>query len=380
MTAIPGSPVAIRKAAFVGLLLVCLAGCGKSEAPKLLIADLAPRSGPQKAAGDQAIAGTRLAVQEVNAGDKLLGRQVLVVTPASDGSPEQIEGQAVRLIRFDRVPALLGGTSILQAERLARLASIYQVPLVTPGWLPAASINPFSFSVGITPAQQGIALARYLTQDLKFRRVVLLTGDAPGCNELAAVFAEEFRRIASQPAEQKSFKKPADMAEIASQLAPTTPEAIVLAGTPADLEKLQAELAKAKLPATVPVFLGGEEADLRYLAATGDRRPLYRVTAFVADDSLPRTREFVRKYQEKTSGQPDASAALAYDCARVLFEGIRQAKQVKSDKICEALRGLKDFECLTGTLSFDGKQQARRPAFVVRIEKAGPKLVKRYEP
>lgn len=364
------------------LPLLLLAGCGKSDAPRLRIAQLVPRSGPQQVVGDQAVAGTRLAVQEVNAGDKVLGRQVLVVTPASDGNPDHMEGQAVRLIRFDRVPALLGGTDAAQAERLARLASIYQLPLVTPSWLQPSGANSFSFSVGITPAQQGTVLARYLGQELKARRVALLVDSTgiPGCNELATVFAEEYRRIASQPAESKTYRKPGDLADIAAQLAKSNPEAIVLAGTPTDLQKLQTELDKAKVPATVPIFLGGEEADLGHLAVNGDRRPLYRVTAFVADDSLPRTREFVRKYQEKTLAQPDAAAALAYDSTRILFEGIRQAKEVKSDKICEALRGLKDFESLTGPLSFDGKQIAKRPAFLVKIEKAGPKLVKRYEP
>ena len=65
-------------ARWISVCLLLIAGCGKTEAPPLVIAELAPRSGPRQAVGDQAVAGTRLAVQEVNAGEKLLGRQVLV--------------------------------------------------------------------------------------------------------------------------------------------------------------------------------------------------------------------------------------------------------------------------------------------------------------
>jgi branched-chain amino acid transport system substrate-binding protein len=107
------------------------------------------------------------------------------------------------------------------------------------------------------------------------------------------------------------------------------------------------------------------------------KNPIYWLTPFWIDTD--RARDFAKRFQERFKDAPHAEAALSYDAAALLFEGIRRARSVQGSKVREELPKLKDYDCLTGKLSFDKDQSARRPLFIVHLN-GGEKLVKRYDP
>src|SRR5206468_12456428 len=98
------------------------------------------------------------------------------------------------------------------------------------------------------------------------------------------------------------------------------------------------------------------------------------------DDALPKLKEFGERYQKRFGQSAGPAAALAYDSARVLFEGARQAGGFPAAKLREALAGLKDFPALTGPLSFAPDQTARGPAFVVQVRGAKTAVAAKFEP
>jgi hypothetical protein len=64
----------------------------------------------------------------------------------------------------------------------------------------------------------------------------------------------------------------------------------------------------------------------------------------------------------------------------LLFEVLRRAKSLQAAKVREELLKLKDYECLTGPLSFDKDQCARRPVFIVRSADGTETREARFEP
>jgi len=95
---------------------------------------------------------------------------------------------------------------------------------------------------------------------------------------------------------------------------------------------------------------------------------------------LPRTREFVERYQKSFAEAPDVHAALAYDNARVLFEAMRQARSFEGPKVRTALAGLKTFDSLTGPWVFGKDGWVSRRVFVVRLKDGQAKTVKTFGP
>ncbi|HZT80184.1 MAG TPA: ABC transporter substrate-binding protein [Gemmataceae bacterium] len=360
------------------LAAVAAAGCtGKTPPEPILLGHVAPLTGPDKAAGVHAKQGILLAVEEANQDDNLvLGRKVNVVH-ADAPTPEAAQAEATRLLTVNKAVALLGGAGAAQAERLARAAQSGGAPLVTQTGLPAALVNEHVFSSDVAPARLGQVLARYAKEELKAgRAAVLADARSPACAALADGFATEFGRDAAPVLEHRAA---ADLAGAAGRAAKGKPAAVLVAGPAGDFGKARAELAKA-LP-NVPLLFGGDTADTAALLANPDAAAGVAVaTPYAAEAPGAANEAFVKAYRERFKEAPDASAALAYDGARMLFEALRQAKGTAPATVREQLGKLDGFAGLTGPLAVGKGRHARRPVFVARAEAGGVKLLKAYEP
>ena len=377
----------------IGLLLlvaVALAGCGpKNVTDPVYFAHLSPRSGPDKIVGEHAEHGIRLAVEEANqAADQVAGHRVAVLHGDTRGDPEVAQSEAVRLVTINRVAGLLGGTSAAEAEPLARIAQQYTLPLVTPAGLPKRLITPYVFSLGMSPVEQGKALARFVGEEpLQARRVAVLTNSREAISVgVAAAFVEEFRKGKEHSATEWTYQEEKEAPASARSVVRDKPGAVLLAATARDTPQLIRELRKAGLDAKVPVLFAGPEAT----GQSGSMLPLpldadfegaaYVATLFSAGAKTARLDAFAQKYQEKFGSAPDVHAVQAYDAARFLFEGCRQAKSFQGAKTRDELAKLTLFESLTGPLTFDGDQAPRRTIYVVRITGGKQELVRSYEP
>src|SRR5262249_747501 len=111
------------------------------------------------------------------------------------------------------------------------------------------------------------------------------------------------------------------------------------------------------------------------------QQELYHVSAFGVDAETPRAAEFARRYRKAFQEDPDADAAVAYEGLKLLFEAARRSKdnltpqQVRGERL-----QLRDSPGLAGPLSFTPGRHLRRPAFVLRVDDGGAKVVQRYPP
>ena len=76
----------------------------------------------------------------------------------------------------------------------------------------------------------------------------------------------------------------------------------------------------------------------------------------------------MKDYQAKYGSKPDALAALAYDATNILLEGIRRANSDDTEKIREAIQGLKDFGTVSGKISYDENGNPVKPAAILQVQ------------
>jgi branched-chain amino acid transport system substrate-binding protein len=390
-----------RLSAFLFLAACCLlSGCGGTPEPvPVWIGHLSPLSGPEEAVGESSQRGILLAVEEANKDPehKGAGRPVRVRHTDTTGNPEAFGAEIPRLINVNvpRVVALIGGFNAREIKEFKRLDR-NSVFLVSPTGRVNESAGDHVFFTGLSPAQQGEALAR-LAADQGWAQVVVLVNEdetSGRSRALAAVFQEKFpallakkhpglKSAAAGPrryGEDDSLPKRAQV--IKKELAGAEksgafkPDAILVAGKVADVKKLRAELGSTR----VPVLFGGAEGSLRELLEEQETsNGVYLATAFAVDGGTDAIKEFVQKFTKRFGKAPDVHAALAYDDARLLFEALRQARSPDSYLARKALADVKDFAGLTGPLSFDKDQQARRDVFIVRIDAGKATRIKRYK-
>jgi branched-chain amino acid transport system substrate-binding protein len=387
----------------VGLVLaalVLLEGCGGTPEPApVWIGHFAPLSGPEKAIGENARRGILLAVEEANTDPdhKGAGRPVRVRHADTHGDPRAFGAEVTRLITVNapRVAALIGGLNVEEIKEFKRLDR-GNVFLVSPMGRVNESTGDRVFFTGLSPAQQGEALARLAAEQGWAHVVVLVNEDEPSgqFRAVADVFREKFPALLSKkhaklkpvvagprrygkdnPLQKRAqaIKKELAGGGEANRLKST---ALLVAGKPADVKVLREELGST----TVPILFGGVEGSLQELLEEQETSSgIFLATAFAVDAGTDAVKNFVQKYKEKFGEEPDVHAALAYDDARLLFEAFRQARTADSSGARKALAELKDFAALTGPLSFDKSQQARRAVFIVRLEGGKARTVKRYK-
>lgn len=361
------------------LATLCLSGCThRTSSEPILIGHVVALSGPNKAAGEHAKQGVALAVEEVNQDEnRIAGRMVEVLHADTRGEPEMVQNEAVRLITVNRVTALLGGGDPEQAERLARTAQPYAIPVVLASGLVASGGNENVFALGLTPAYQGQVLAQVAAHQLKTTRVAVLADSRPASTALVAAFGTEFPSGKDVLVKERSYKSDAEFAGLVAPLKEERMGAILFAGPARDFLKLRTQLRSAGLE--VPILFGGEEGSLSLLQQEpATKQAVYLVTAFTADAGPAAGQAFTKKYRERFGQEPDVHAALAYDAARFLFEGMRQTNSAEGVKVRKTLAGLESFEGVTGPVALEKGQVARRPVYVVRLAD-GKTVVHRYE-
>jgi branched-chain amino acid transport system substrate-binding protein len=366
----------------MGLLFAgLLAGCSRSAPEVVTVGALLPLSGPEKAHGERARQGSVLAADEFNADDAhSAGKRLRVEYADTRGDPVQTQAEAVRLLTVNRVAALLADADDAGLERLARGVQPYSVPVLVSGELPPRAPGENLFSLAASPAYQGRVLAQFAATDLKAKRLVVLTNNtAAVAGVLSGAFVQEARQTKDVRVEERTYGKDSEFKEVVQRLQKPPPDAVLLAGSPQDLQKFRERLRTDEV--NVPLLFGGAEGGWPPPAGgEAEGGVVYVSTVFAAEGLTPAGQEVARKYRKRFNQDLDVHAAQAYDSIRLLAETLRRAKATPAAHWREELMGLDDFESLTGPLRFDRDHNARRPVFVVRWEGRQAKLARKFDP
>lgn len=343
-------------------LVLFLAGCSSPPPPGPIVLGHLNRS-----QGEEEVRGIALALEAIN-GDSakhITGRKVRIIHADAGSTPEEAQGQAVRLLAVDKVDGLLGPSHWRQIDKVALAA---QSPLITVisfnGYAGSPAIAGL-FPVGASAELRGRVLARYAKDTLNARPLLVLKeADAMIPSLVAKAFVDEFGSVVEHTLKANEIPGP-----VASKSG-----AVLLCGS------AKAALAwRAKLP-DIPILFAGDEADIAILQKELEPdKSIITVVSFHPADTTPACQEFVRLYREKHGNDPTIAAAMAFDAMNVWSEAARRANSVQGDKMREQFQR-KDatFPVLTGELTFDD-HRPKRPVILVRVEGAKIHFMERKE-
>ncbi|AEF80988.1 ABC transporter substrate-binding protein [Leadbettera azotonutricia] len=116
-------------------------------------------------------------------------------------------------------------------------------------------------------------------------------------------------------------------------------------------------------------------ADLVSLS-NGAVKGYYFTTHYAAAGAVGATKAFIDKYKAAYGYTPDDVAALSYDSIHIILQAIQTAGitgnlQTDRDGIKNAIATMKNFDGITGKMTFDANGDPEKPAVVVRVNDAG---------
>jgi ABC-type branched-subunit amino acid transport system substrate-binding protein len=367
-----------RWIALAGLVVLSAPGCLPATPPAVYLGHVANLSADNRAGkhAEQGISLTLKQLTDKGLVEALHGRELKVRHTDTRCELDAYASQAVRLVNVNRVIGLIGGRT---SEEIAGLDRV-SVPLVSPAGLRPAGASDMVFAIGMRPAQQAFVLAKALPENVRDVAVVaderrddfVRVADAFG-RQLTELREAQKKPIAVLPLR---YGKDAKWDELAQAIAKRKSlGAVVFAGAARDWQDL-----RRRQTLSVPLVFAGDDADTVTLQGGTSKEIIYLATVFAADKDAPRAQAFRQQYRDAFQEEPSAAAALASDALALYVEALKQvAPNFTADKLQAALRELKEFPGLVGTLAIK-EQVVARPLYVVRVDGAAREVIQRYGP
>ena len=319
--------------------------------------------------------GWQLAVEEVNAAGGLLERKVEVISRDDAGKPEDAIRLATELVTNERV-ALLTGTFLSNVGlAVSDFALRNKVLFVAAEPLTDALVwekgNRYTFRLRPSTYMQAAMLVEEAAK-LPAKRWATIAPNYEYGQSAVANFKQLLK--AKRPdvefvAEQWPALGKLEAASTVQAIIAARPDAVFNATFGADLPRLVREGNLRGLFPRVPVvsLLSGEP---EYLDVLKDETPKgWIVTGYPWDQiSTPEHSKFFNAYYKRYNDTPRLGSVVGYATFTAIFEAIRKAKSVDTEKLIAALRGL-EWSTPFGPARFRAvDQQSTMGAYVGKLD------------
>ena len=366
----------MRKSAALALtFLICVFACSQPQKPaNIRIGVFLSLTGATASYGTSSLNAIKMATDEVNSGGGIKGRQIELFVEDDHSNTQDVPAIVTKLISQPKVAALLAEPVSTRAMAGAPIAQQHQTVMIS-----SASVKPELTAIGdyifracFISSTEGEAIAKFATGKLNAKTAAIILDDKNDyAVVLAGFFKESFQRLGGKIVSEQKYE--ASATELTSQLAAiksTNPDIIFAPGFYTTAPLVAREVKQAKLSTTL---IGSDGWDSASLMKDGSEpfEGVYFADHFWvgSDDSV--VRKFVADYQAKYSIAPDATAATAYDAARLLFDACKRAASFDRTPIRNALAATRDFPGVTGKITLDNNRNAQVPVYLLRIDKDG---------
>jgi branched-chain amino acid transport system substrate-binding protein len=329
--------------------------------------------------------GARLAVEEANRNHDLLKRPVILIIENGESKPTVVKSKTAAVLqKFPSTFALIGlsDTDMLLAAApvAARDKKLFLTSGATSPRLPA-QVPEYLVLACFGDNVQAAAGAEWAHQDLSARTAVVLYNDSESYTRLLQkYFQTSFQLLGGQILSAVGYTSQDDL----SQSIRSLPKAdlIYFAAMPQDALKGVQLLSQAGFSAPI---LGGDAFDSDELWAEHPEvaNVFFTTHAYLGPDNPdPRVVAFRELYARAYPGSPpDPFAALGYDAARLVMTAWAQVESENSGDILQALAGIRQFQGVTGTISYPpGSRIPTKSVTILRVAHGKRQLVRQLLP
>ncbi len=360
----------VWRLAFAALISATVAQAA-GEAP-IKLGEYASLTGKEAGFGQTSHQGVVLALEEINAAGGVLGRPLELAYEDNQTKPGESATAVKKLISRDKVVALIGEVSSGRSLEAGPIAQQGRVPMVAP-----AATNPkvtqtgnYIFRVCFIDPFQGTVMAKFAKEDLKAKRVAILSSVSNAYSlGLAKFFKETFIPGGGEVVAEKNFSEgDKDFRAQLTAVKAAGADAVFVPGyyTESALIVRQAR----DLGLTMPFFGGDGWEDEQLLKIGGEAmNGCYYSTHFSAENTDPVVAAFTAKYKARWNNEtPGAFSALGYDAVYVIADAIKRAGGTEGPKLRDALAATKNFAGVTGATTIDKDRNASKPATIIAIK------------
>ncbi len=371
----------------VALLLIgafVIGACGPAGTDTIKIGINAPLTGDIPKVGE----GTKYAAEmwledignQLDVGGKTY--TVELVIEDNESKAESATKANTKMITQDEVLVIVGPQSPKQAVPAGGVANDNETPMISP-WSTNPNTTkdrPWVFRGCFLDPFQGPVIANFVTDEFGFTKAGVLydvASDYP--KGLAEYFKKAWEELHGEGSVVAYESFTTGDTDFSAQLTKIKDSGAEFIFTPQYYNEVALIVQQAHELGWDKPIVGSDSwgsAELMNLCGD-DCKGLFFSTHYAAAGATGATKEFIDRYKEKYGYVPDDVAALTWDSLRIVQKAIQDCGNItgdiKADRKCvrDALAKIKDFEGITGKMTFTEEGDPIKCAVIVKISDTG---------
>jgi branched-chain amino acid transport system substrate-binding protein len=366
-------------AALIVSLLLPACGAGPAQASTIKIGAALCLTGIQAPLDEPALKGAQVAVDEINKQGGVLGKKLELINLDGKSDPVTVGNAAVQLIDQGAKAIIapsdfdFGGPASREAQKagLVGLSPAASSPLYG-----SKALGDKQFTMSMWNTTMGAAAAQYANEQ-GWKTAYVVTDDfIQYTKDLGEYFSKAWEDLGGTIVYQEKYTQGA--ADFSAQLArmkaqPNQPDFYYISSYMPDLGLIIRTMREAGI--TVPI-MGGDSYDdpglFQALGAQYGNDIVFVTHTWVSPDTSPQMAEFLKAYEAKFGGPPEAMwAATGWDAVHILAGAMEKAGSTDGAAMAKAMED-NTWDLLTGQLKWDnaanGHETHKQAAMVKLVD------------
>jgi branched-chain amino acid transport system substrate-binding protein len=362
----------------VGFVLAQFPAMAWAQKGTIKVAVQAPLSGEQAALGEHLKLGAQLAVEETVKAYKALGFDLVFVPYDDQAKPEVGVANARNIVSDPNVLLLVGhfnsGVALPSSE-------VYKDAML-------AMISPANTATEITDRGypnvnrvcgrddvQGPVGARFTAQDLKLKSVYIIHDKTLYGQGVADNFRNEANKLGLKVLGYDGTEERANFAPMIIPMKAKNPALVYFGGIYHQGGLLLKQMREKGVKAA---FMGPDGLDSSEMVKIAGAQVVgsYYTTVAGPPDAYPESAAFAKRFKQRFGKEAESFTMYGYDAALVGIKAMEQAIQANGGKkpsraeVSAAVRRIKNFKGITGSIAFDNKgDPVKAKYFVLQFDK-----------
>jgi branched-chain amino acid transport system substrate-binding protein len=365
----------------VAAALTTIAALAAAQDAVVKIGHVAPVSGPQASYGKDNENGARMAVEELNTQNVVIGgKKVKFELLAEDDAADPKQGTAAAQKLCDsKVAGVVGHLNSGTTIPAAKIYNDCGVPMITPSATNPNLTKPgykTTFRLLANDNALGAALALYAADTLKLKTVAIIDDRTAYGQGVADVFKKTAESKGMKVVDQQfTTDKAVDFMAILTAIKGKNPDAIFYGGMDPQAGPMLRQMEQLGL--TKQKYFGGDGICTQDLIKqAGGAKTLENVICAEGGaslDKMPGGKAWKTKYDAKFPGQFQVYSPYTYDATFVLVDAMKRANSW-DPKVYTPFIGKTNYKGVTTTVQFEPNGELKNPAVSLYTYKDGKKI------
>jgi branched-chain amino acid transport system substrate-binding protein len=365
---------------FVAALFAAPAAPGAYAADPIRIGVVTPLSGTYAGIGQQVRWGFDLATKEINASGGIMGRQIELAYEDEEANPSVAVQKAEKLFQVGKVDFLTGtvssGSTLAVGQLAERAGKLIATTVSFADSITGDRCSPNVFRVNARAGQQSAALAVWLSKEKPKAQVFYLGPDYEMGRSTVAAFKSSAEKVgANTLGEVFAPLDSKDYTQYFGQIRASRPQVLYTSVAGNDTVRLFTQLQEFGLLNNMTLVGASGTVTSQNLAAIGKAAEGFVTgVGYSTEIPSPENKKFVETFKTAYKADPDLYGTDSYGLIYAYKAAVEKAKSTETDKVREALRGLKWMTPQGEKTIRAGDHQAIQTMYVVRIANGAFKI------